>query len=305
MKNMRKLYRILALSVLGAGLLLPQFAKAQQAGVQVSPLTFNFEISPGGSQDLSVNITNLNTTDLNYVMEFENFNSVSEEGAPSFKGLSSDVGITTLKDWITVPDLSNKEGVIEAKQNKDINLKIDVPKGAEAGGHYAAVFAKEVIKNAEGKTELGVATRVGALILVTVPGDIIQSAKITEFNYPKFVWTGPVDFAAKVENTGNVHYDSKVTVAADPLLGSDKEIDLGTHTVIPANTRLFEGKWDNKYPFGYYKLTATATAGDGTAATAAGTLIAIPLVIVLPVLVGLILLVYLVRYIKSHVKIVK
>lgn len=285
-------------------LVIPGVSFAQQEGIQISPLTYNLEIKPGETKQAKIIVTNLNDTDLQYICEAEPFSGVSEEGAPDFSNTELREGVTTLADWIEF-ESSTKEGTINPGLEKEINFSISIPVGAEPGGHYAAVFAKQIKKNAEGKTELGVSSRVGTLILVSVPGDVSQSAQITEFNYPKFVWTGPVSFKAKVENTGTVHYDSNVKLTADPLLGSDKEVDLGTHTVLPANTRVFDGKWDNKYPFGYYKLTATATAGDGDAAVATGLLIAIPLVVVLPVLAGLILMVYLIKYVKSHVKIVK
>lgn len=278
-------------------------ASAVDSGIQISPLTFNFDILPGGSKEGKINIHNYNNEAINYTTEIELFAAVSEEGAPSFKQDEKKEGVTSLVDWITIT--ANKEGAIATKQSVDIPFKIDVPTGAEPGGHYAAIFAKQIIKNAEGKTELGIASRVGALILVSVPGATDKSAKIAEFKPPKIVWRGPVDLSLKVENTGTVHYDSAASIKIAPLWGAETSIDLGTHTLIPQSPRLYKGTWGNKYPFGYYKLTATAKDGNGSVVTREAILWAIPLVIVLPILIAAIIIILIIIYLRRHVRFVK
>lgn len=287
-------------------LLVPFFARAAQSGIQISPVTYNFEINPNESKEFTITLTNLNSADLNYVIEIEDFSQVSDEGAPSFAGTASsaDASVTTLKDWISPKKNSDKEGVISPKQIKDIVFIATIPKGAEAGGHYAAVFAKEVKKNAEGQTELGVASRVGTLILVSVPGVVSKTAEISEFKAPKLVWHGPIDFGMKVKNTGTVHFDSEAKVDAKSWLGKHYVIDLGKHTIIPNNERKYSGTWQSRYPFGRYTLTASATDGNGQPVTTTAILWAIPLVIVIPILVGIIILIWIIIYLRRHVRIV-
>ena len=273
------------------------------SGIQISPLTFNFDITPGESKEGKINIHNYNNEAINYTTEVELFSAVSEEGAPSFKQADKKEGLTSLVDWITI--LENKEGAIEPKQSVEIPFKIDIPLGAEPGGHYAAIFAKQIIKNAEGQTQLGIASRVGALVLVSVPGATKKSAKISEFSPPKIVWKGPVDFSLKVENTGTVHYDSAGSVKIKPLWGAESSIDLGTHTLIPQSPRLYKGTWGNKYPFGYYKLTASAKDGNGGDVTKEAILWAIPLIIVLPILAAMIIIILIIIYLRRHVRFVR
>lgn len=291
-------------SVLLSFALIPAIGKAEDLGMQISPLTYNFEIQPGASQEANIIVTNTNVTQLNYVVEVENFNQVSDEGAPSFSGTNPDSSVTTLKDWITLKDKSESEGIIAPKEAKTLEFEISIPQGAEPGGHYAAIFAKEVKKTAEGKTEIGVSSRVGALILVTVPGEVTKSASISSFSFPKFVWRGPVEFGMVVKNTGTTHYDSKASTEISPLFGSKQTADLGVHTIIPNNERSYTGSWTNKYPFGYYKIKGIATDGDGNQVLANGVIWAIPLIIVIPVLVGIILLIWIVSYLRKHVKFV-
>ena len=93
----------LAVSI-GAG-----FARAE-GGIQISPLTFNYDITPGTTQTGTITLRNLESEELNYVMEVELFNKISDEGAPSFQQADSSAGVTTIADWINFP--GGKEGKI-------------------------------------------------------------------------------------------------------------------------------------------------------------------------------------------------
>lgn len=277
----------------------PIAAKAENKGIQISPLTFNFDIKTAEvKSDNKILIKNNNAEAMNYALEVENFNKVSNEGAPSFSGLETQEGVSTLMDWITFS--APKEGVLKPGEEKEINFAVSVPNGAEPGGHYAAIFVKEVRKTPEGQVEIGISSRVGTLLLVSVPGETKKGARLFDFSFPKFVWKGPISFSMKVENSGTIHYDSKGEVSIKPILGTTAKVDMGTHTIIPKNTRDFEGKWNKKFPFGYYTLTASATDGNGQPITTTGVLWAIPLMIVLPAIVGLILIIIIIKYIKRH-----
>lgn len=299
---MKKVLAILFVGLVSISLI-PSSAKAATKGIQISPLSYNFEIKDGAGDTGKIIVTNQNSDPLNYVIEVENFSSVSDDGAPSFAGIDPEGAYTTLADWFTFD--APKEGVVEPFKDVTIGFTINIPQGAEPGGHYAAVFAREVRKNAEGKTELGVASRVGSLILVTVPGDTKKTGSITEFTYPKIIWKGPAEFTMKVENTGTVHYDSKANVELSPVayLGKKTNVNLGTHTIVPNSSRSYVGSLDKKYPFGYYKINATATDGNEAPITTAAnaTLIAIPLMIVIPGLIGLALLIWIIIFVKKHV----
>jgi len=304
--KMKKLIPVLISLVLVSAFLFvsPFKSKADQTeGIQISPLTFNLDIGPGQSKELSLNVKNYNPTEVNYTIETELFSSVSDDGAPSFAPETQKEGVTTIVDWMTFSD--PKEGTLTAGEAKNIHFTVTIPVGAEPGGHYAAVFVKQVNKLPDGSTQLGVSSRVGALILASVPGATTKGAEISEFNPPEFVWRGPIDLSFKVKNTGSVHYDSVGQVSIHPTLGHDVVIDAGTHTVIPNNARSYKVSWDKKYPFGYYKLTATAKDGAGNDVTAVATMWALPLIIVIPLLALLLLVIWLLIYLKKHVQFVK
>lgn len=275
---------------------------ADTAGIQISPISYNLDIKPGESKDLKLNIKNYNPFEVDYVIETELIDSVTEDGAPSFSPVLPKEGVTSILDWMTFSD--PKDGTLAAGEAKNVNFTVSIPNGAEPGGHYAAVFVKQLNKEVGGQTQIAVSSRVGALILTSVPGETVKSAEISDFNPPKFLWKGPLPLSFKVKNTGTVHYDSSAKIKIEPLLGNDVTIDAGTHTIIPDNLRKYETTWNKKYPFGYYKLTSIALDGDGNEVTAVATLWALPLIIVIPLLVFIALVIWLLVYLKRHVKIV-
>lgn len=296
------LISVAILTILGLGSFIPTKIKAASQGIQISPINYEYEISPGNSTNGQFIVSNVTDQPMNYLLETENFSDVSDEGAPSFGGVDEpEMGITTLKDWIIIAP-TDKEGTIAPGDRKMIQFSIDIPVGADPGGHYAALFAKQVTKTPEGKSVLGVQNRVGALILVTVPGNVTKTAQITNFTYTKFFWKDPAEFAMKVKNTGSVHYDSVAKVTLTSLLGKKTEIDLGKHTIIPKFSREYAAKWNNNYPFGFYKISATAIDGNGQTITTTGALWAIPVMIVIPVIVLLALIICIIIYLRRHLR---
>lgn len=303
MEKLKKI--VLAMGLLGLLTILPAGnVRAANTGIQISPVTFNLEIKPGDTQTGKILITNRNDETMNYVMEMEIFENSSEDGVPSFTAVKPAEGASTFLDWVTFPD--GDEGSIEVGKSKEVNFVISLPANAEPGGHYGAIFAKQTKPLIEGANQVGVAARVGALALISVPGETTQGAQILEFKAPKFVWKGPVNFKMRVQNTGTVHYDSKAVATIKNLIGSSTNLDMNTHTILPKSIRSFEATWQKKYPFGYYKITPTAMDGDGNIVSGAAVAVwAVPLIIVIPALVGLLILILVIVYLKRHVRIVK
>lgn len=285
------------LMVLSLFVVVPK-ALAATKGIQISPLTFNLDVPESGTNGGKIIITNLNAETLSYAVEVENFAGVSEQGGVSFSGKEEDASVTSLKDWFTFD--SPLTGEIPANKDQTINFTVAIPVGAEPGGHYAAIFAREIKKTATGQTVMGVASRVGALVLVSVPGDVTKTVQIDELTYPKFVWRGPTDLRMLVQNTGTVHYDSPGTVELKNMLGRTSTVDMGTHTLIPKSPRLYIGNWATKYPIGRYTVTAKALDGDKQAVTKTAVIWALPLIIVIPALIILILLIIIIKYIRKH-----
>lgn len=283
-------------------LFLPSSAQAATQSIQISPLTLDFNIKNGDSSSNQIIIKNPGTAPMDYSIETQVFNQVNDQGAPSFtSAIPEQTGVTTLADWINVT--GSKSGTLAPSEEKTIPFTINIPAWAEPGGHYAAIFAKSGQKTASGATELGVSSRVGTLILVSVPGNTIKTNKIVSFSAPSFIWSGPVNLHMVVSNTGTIHYDSVGTVLLKSMIGAETKVDLGTHTILPSNERTYDGQWTKKYPLGMYNLTASATDGAGNSTIQTAVLWAIPIVPIILILLALILIIFIFRFIiKTHDK---
>lgn len=278
-------------------------AQSQDSGIQISPLTYNYDIDPGGSKDSQITLKNLGDEEIEYTIETENFTATTDDGAPVFNSKPSVEGVTSLADWFDFPD--GRTAKIPAKGSTEINFSVSVPEGAEPGGHYAAVFAKVVGKTEEGKTELGVSSRVGTLFLVNVPGDVRYGVEIEDLTVPTFIWKGPVDLKMKIRNSGNVHYDSQAEIALRRLvISGESKVDMGAHTVIPDSSRAYEGRWESKYPFGIYRVTASATGGEASPATKVATVYAIPLIVVIPLIAIIAVITMTIRFLRRKYRVV-
>ena len=274
----------LVLLVSGAGLA----RAATIESVQISPLTYKLEVAAGVSRDATITVKNTTMVAMDYAMEVENFNNVTDDGAPvSFE--KSETSGQTLANWISFPAAT---GTMAAGQKTTLKFSIKVPAGAQAGGYYAAVFVRTTpVDNSD--AQLGVIGRVGTLVLVTVPGDISKTLTINETSIPGFIFSlrGDKNFSAKITNTGGTYFESQVVAEIQPFLGKKSTLDLGKHLITQNNARTYEAKWGNKYPFGYYKVTLKAIDGDGKSVTSTGSFWALPYEIAVPgliVLIGLI-----------------
>jgi len=287
MKNITKylLAILLALGMVGP----VTFAQAatNDQGLQISPLTLRYEIKKGENTAGKVTIKNLSSEEINYAMEAEDFDKVDDQGAPSFLAEKKASGVSTLADWIKFDQ--DKEGSLKSKQEKIINFTVNVSADADPGGHYAGVFVRKVESATAG--QVGVAGRVGTLVLVTVPGQITKKAEIKDFEVPESTFKiQPVDLSARVYNSGNTFYEAKAEIESSSIWGTDK-IDLGSHVIPHQNSRSYSASWSPKIPFGLYKLTLRVTDGDGTVHEKNASAWILPYEIVVPFIIIIILII--------------
>jgi len=238
------------------------FARDEMA-IKISPIIFRCTLEKGQKKTDSISVSNPNNFSIQVMSEVEDFIMENEEGVPKFLPRSASTG--GLSSWISV---SLEEFALAANETKDVTFTISVPKTGEPGGHYAAIFFKTRPPQDRSGTSLGISSRVGSLILLSVPGEISSGGKIVEFSGPKFVSRGPVNFLARFQNTGTVHYQLGGQISIYNWLGGEVgKIDLPEHIVLPDSIRRFETKWEKKYLFGQYTAKLTMKDGEGKTQT--------------------------------------
>lgn len=159
-----------------------------------------------------------------------------------------------------------------------MKFSVKVPANAEPGGHYGAIF----FAPAADKGQVSVIQRLGALILVEVPGEAKISANLDSFEVgasasSKFQAQDefsafPVAFSTRIKNDGNVHVKpvgkielvdesgellknvgKEALVSPQGAFIGEKLVDYvpvndGLGNVLPNSERRFESLWEG---FGY------------------------------------------------------
>lgn len=268
--------------------------------LKISPLTFKYTLEKGKEVSDIVRIINPNQFPLEIESEKEDFFMADEEGSPSFLPQG---GKMSLASWIKI---GLEKFSLAPLETKEIPFTISLPKDAEPGGHYGAIFFKTQPSLKKGQTQIGIASRVGALILVSVLGEISQKGEIIEFKARKFLDKGPVSFFVRFKNTGTVHYEPRGKITILNWFGKKvAELSLPKHTVLPESIRRFETTWQKRYLFGKYQAQLEVFDGEGISHKKAVSFFVFPWQESLIILGGLLAIWQTLSFLKKRYKVVK
>lgn len=273
------------------------------AGLIVSPPIIEKDAVGGASFSGIIRITNPNaTTDLKVGISLGDFKASGEEGQQTFLDPATNTGSFSLAKWIKVEDSTT----LKANETKEIRYSVDVPKDAEPGGHYGVIFFSPSFLNPTVLQGSGVAAvpKVGALLLVNVPGAIKYDGSIIEFkSNKKIYWNikNIVDFLTRFQNLGTTHVKPQGDIVIKNTFGKEVarlKVNEKMGNILPDSIRKFENSWEKKYGFGIYKTQVTLAYGDGQSATASLSFWIIPWILIVIILVVLILLIWLIKHLR-------
>jgi len=248
---------ILLIIVIFGGLILTQPVFAQKVGVTISPLTFELNANPGDAIFNKLKIYNPTDNIITIKMEVESFKTVGETGQVIVT--PEEETTYSLKQWVNINPI---EFTLEPRESKLVNFDILVPENAEPGGKYGSILASPIAIMGEEFTGTSVLSKVGALILLTVSGEVKEDLMVKEFSTLSFLETGPVPFTIRFENTGTVHLRPRGFVAISDW--RDKkviDIPFAQNNVIPGSVRKIEASWDKKWVFGKYTAMLVGSYG--------------------------------------------
>ena len=271
---------------------------AKPVGISIGPVKIFLTIEKGETEDSSVTAINPNDFPIEVITEVEDFVPATVPGDITF--IPKYEGVTSLVDWLKIEKAIFPLG---PNERKEVPFKIEVPEDAGAGGHYAAIFFKAVPKEVEG-TALQISGRVGVLVMVAVPGEVIQTGEIAEFKGPRIVSRGPIEFVILFRNTGTTHYQPEGTIEITNLLGKKTSLEVPKQVVFPQGSKNLKAVWDVKYLFGRYTAKLNLADGEGNIHTAILNFWVFPWQEVLGLFVIASILVFIGRIIRKKFKIV-
>lgn len=276
-------------------------AAASNTGLSIQPLKVDQTLRPGESAPGNIQISNVGDKPVNVDTKIEDF--VPLVGTYQIQFVGRAPGITTVRDWITLD--GPRSFVLGKGATKNIIYTIKAPLNAEPGGHFGVAFFKATdIGN--GNEQLRVGTQVGMLILVTIPGSHLEKGNILGFSGPLFVKSSPINFTIKFENTGTVHFEPKGTLTTTNMFGKVVgSVPVGGEVVLPGGVRDLPASVNYAgVLIGRYTAELKMVDGEGNVLTAHRiAFYAFPVWYVIGFIVTVIMLFYIIRFLKNNVKI--
>lgn len=225
----------------------------------VSPTKHVLELYPGQTFTEDVVFSNQTGQPLEIVFSKQDFRGSTDpaEATVFLKGPENRFGAQA---WLT-PELERI--VLGDGETLTMSVTINVPRAAESGGHYAALFAATETPIQQGGSKIDITNRVGCLFLIRVPGPVVESGTLNPPEVPGMMEFGPVDIGLVFSNLGNVHLIPEGRVTVENLLGQTvAEIPVKEWIVLPEAARRSTVTWDNKFAFGPHKVKAEIWYGS-------------------------------------------
>lgn len=293
---LKKIFVISMISVFASSFFVFMPAKASEStGLIISPPIIEKTMEKGAKVTDKIKLTNASDNDLKITVSKKDFiaNPSSEDGAATLVEPEKN-NTFVLSSWLNVTDTFT----LKSKEVKEVSYTISAPADAEAGGHYGSILFTPSLFNPAALNGSGttIASEIGALILVNVPGVINYGAKIATFETAKKVYinsTNLVEFFTRFQNLSTVHVKPTGTIVVKNLLGKNSTslvVNENAGNVLPDSIRKFTSNWEKKYGFGFYKANVSLTYADGKTIASAFTFWIIPWKETLGVIVILILI---------------
>jgi hypothetical protein len=135
--------------------------------------------------------------------------------------------------WTSTPTTTFR---LAPATQREIDVVVDVPADAGAGGHYAALLftAREV--NPTGQFQIDALTPVP--VLVTVAGEFERDLRATIDPDDRLRWSGGrARWTVELRNEGDVHENVSGRVRFDPVWSGSSSTPLGAGILLPGESR--------------------------------------------------------------------
>ena len=224
------------------------FLASDASALTIAPPILEIGANPGDNPTQNIKIFNETDSWITLWVSTANFTAkADEEGTPEF--LPYQEGDNSLANWIDI-DKTTPITLLPSEQ-KTIPYTIHVPQDADPGGHYAAIFFGTQPQDTTGSS-VGLSSKLGALVLLTVSGNINESGSLLEFKLtdPKpFYDHLPVGLSLVFQNSGNVHLRPQGQITVTNIFGqvSDKisvnKDEDGGKNILPGTSRHLDAVW--------------------------------------------------------------
>lgn len=240
---------VIALGLFAAGLIglfHTENASATQVYLNVTPVSFNFDLNPGDKQTGSFFVTNKGDKLVYYEAKATPYYATEEDGNGIKVSYDKKSTHTQIVDWVT---FETPTGQIEPNSTTEIKFSIDVPEDIHGGGQYAALMVSNSNENPKenGGISISEIANIGPVVYAKVSGEMTMKGEILAHDVQGFRFEPPISATSTVRNDGNVHADATYILKVYPLIGGESiynnEEKPASTTVLPDSTRYYSVAW--------------------------------------------------------------
>lgn len=224
------------LIIITSGILLSFFVLAGfTQALTISPLRHTVVVDPGQSQTVNLTITNDSDKTITFVSEIDAFQLDPQTGQAVFGVRDEAVS------WV---EPAERQLTVRPGATREAVFQINVPKEAEPGSHYLALF----VGQAPAAGTIGVGARVGALLFLHVAGEVREELTREDF-FSARAWYAapPLTLSLWLRNNGTIH----VVPAGEVLLQKGgrvidrQSLNVGERKILPG------ARWEESYQFAH------------------------------------------------------
>lgn len=243
--------------------------KAQKFEATLMPPKIYLGLDRGESITKKVEIRNDSDGPVTFYIQKSDLEAEDVTGSPIFTDKEPGSSYS-LSEWMSF-DINKLE--LAKGETGEVNVTISVPRNAESGGHYGAVWFSTLPPDIEGESGVGVGANFVSQVFVEISGDVVRSAGIAEFKTDKKFYANlPIEFSSLITNDGNTHFVPQGRIRIRNRI-TKKEYNVQYNSalsaVLPGLKREFKTTWeepeDNKelFPkFGLYDAELRLAGAD-------------------------------------------
>lgn len=239
--------------------------------LEIAPPVITLAVAPGQTTTALIYLRDISKTDLIVTGTANDFIAAGEDGTPKILLEPGETSPYSMKSWIgALPTLR-----LIPREIKAMTVRITVPANASPGGHYGVIRFTATPPDIK-STGVSLSASLGALLLVTVGGNITEKVAVDSFSATQNNQSGvlfeapPINFASVFKNTGNVHEQPTGQITITDMLGhklAALNVNLPPRNILPDSKRKFMSALDStvigdKVMFGRYTADLSVTYGS-------------------------------------------
>lgn len=221
------------------------------SAVTISPLKLDISLDPGQTQQYELLLFNETKEPVYLTGSLE---AVTPKGERGESELSKPDQNNVAISWIKLPINSFE---LKPGQIAHVPIVVNIPSTASVGGYYFASLWQTSFAPKKDQSQVGVSSRVGAVLLIRVNGEAKEELKVADFKISaKSFDQSSASFSTRLENSGNVHVAPRGQLVIKNMFGkicASIPFNADKGNILPASVRQFDNSWGSRSQAGFFQ----------------------------------------------------